>query len=265
MKFFLDQEFIEYFRRPLFGKRRHVIDLVSIGIMAEDGRKYYAVSKEFNLRNADQWLRDNVLPKIYWDWCYLDDESQAIGMYSMWGSWQGDMEFNRLKRKFGKTNGQIADEVYEFVNPHYREHVVTQQNNFACASADDMPPLNPYWFEYVDDNYVPNKAEFYGYYADYDWVLFCSLFGRMEDLPDGFQKYCVDLQQMIVAKALEFKTSVDRFKSEPMSVEHILDIFKKFAEYPRNNNEHNALHDAKWNKNLYDFIQTISFSMITLN
>ena len=48
MKYFIDCEFIEGFHKPLFGKRRHFIDLISIGIVCEDGREYYAISKEFD-------------------------------------------------------------------------------------------------------------------------------------------------------------------------------------------------------------------------
>ena len=40
MKYFIDTEFIERFHKPLFGKARHVIDLISIGIYCEDGRSF---------------------------------------------------------------------------------------------------------------------------------------------------------------------------------------------------------------------------------
>src|SRR4051812_12087398 len=52
MKFFLDTEFIE---------DGVTIDLISIGIVAEDGREYYAVSSEFDPTKASQWVKDNVL------------------------------------------------------------------------------------------------------------------------------------------------------------------------------------------------------------
>lgn len=45
------------------------------------------------------------------------------------------------------------------------------------------------------DPAVYGKPEFWGYYADYDWVVFCWLFGAMVDLPDGFPMYCRDLKQ----------------------------------------------------------------------
>lgn len=55
MRFFYDSEFIEDGR---------TIDLISIGVVAEDGREYYAVSTEFDPGRAGSWVRANVLPKL---------------------------------------------------------------------------------------------------------------------------------------------------------------------------------------------------------
>lgn len=57
MKFFYDTEFKED------GK---TIDLISIGIVAEDGREFYAVSDEFNTQRVaqDWWLMKNVISSI---------------------------------------------------------------------------------------------------------------------------------------------------------------------------------------------------------
>ena len=41
----------------------------------------------------------------------------------------------------------------------------------------------------------PGKPEFWGYFADYDWVLFCQLFGTMATAPKGLPHYCLDLKQ----------------------------------------------------------------------
>ena len=62
MKYYLDTEFHEYQRRPLFSKPFRTIELISIGIVAEDGREYYAISKDFDLKAA--W---NVLGEIIGD------------------------------------------------------------------------------------------------------------------------------------------------------------------------------------------------------
>ena len=53
MKYFLDTEFIEGFHKPLFGKRRHFIDLISIGIVCEDGRTYSAISNEYKYKDGN--------------------------------------------------------------------------------------------------------------------------------------------------------------------------------------------------------------------
>ncbi|NLG55894.1 MAG: polyadenylate-specific 3'-exoribonuclease AS [Rhodococcus sp.] len=55
MRYFYDCEFIE---------DGHTIDLVSIGVVAEDGREFYAVSTEFDPERAGPWVRRNVLPKL---------------------------------------------------------------------------------------------------------------------------------------------------------------------------------------------------------
>jgi hypothetical protein len=55
MRFFYDCEFIEDGR---------TIDLVSIGVVGEDGREFYAVSTEFDASRAGPWVRANVLPKL---------------------------------------------------------------------------------------------------------------------------------------------------------------------------------------------------------
>lgn len=57
IKYFYDTEFLED------GK---TIDLISIGIVAEDGREFYAVSNEFNTKRVlqDPWLMQNVMSSI---------------------------------------------------------------------------------------------------------------------------------------------------------------------------------------------------------
>lgn len=44
----------------------HTIELISIGIVAEDGREYYAVNSDapWERIKKDKWLRDNVLPSL---------------------------------------------------------------------------------------------------------------------------------------------------------------------------------------------------------
>lgn len=54
-RYFYDCEFIEDGR---------TIDLVSIGVVSEDGREFYAVSTEFDPDRAGPWVRTHVLPHL---------------------------------------------------------------------------------------------------------------------------------------------------------------------------------------------------------
>jgi hypothetical protein len=55
VRFFYDCEFIEDGR---------TIDLVSIGVVGEDGREFYAVSTQFDPAKAIDWVKRNVLDKL---------------------------------------------------------------------------------------------------------------------------------------------------------------------------------------------------------
>lgn len=55
MRYFYDTEFIDDGR---------TIELISIGMVAEDGREYYGVSTAFDPQRAGPWVRRHVLPKL---------------------------------------------------------------------------------------------------------------------------------------------------------------------------------------------------------
>ena len=54
-RYFYDCEFIEDGR---------TIELISIGVIAEDGREFYAVSTQFDPDRANAWVRRHVLGKL---------------------------------------------------------------------------------------------------------------------------------------------------------------------------------------------------------
>jgi hypothetical protein len=55
LKYWIDTEFIE---RPF------TIDLISIGVVAEDGREFYAQSNEVDWTKASQWTLQTVRPQL---------------------------------------------------------------------------------------------------------------------------------------------------------------------------------------------------------
>jgi hypothetical protein len=139
MKYFLDTEFIE-------GGRDLPIQLISIGMVCEDGRMYYAESGAYNPDRANDWVKQNVFPQL--------------------------------------------------TGPRKSLELI--------------------------------KPEFWGYYCDYDWVVFCQIFGAMIDLlPMGWPMYCRDLKQWAD------------------------EIGNPHFHTPK---PHNALQDARWNAAFYLFL-----------
>lgn len=171
MKYFIDTEFIEGFKKPLFVKGRHFIDLISIGIVAEDGREYYAISNEYNWNDADNWVKENVIVPMYTQEISGDKRNHI------------DAESFHKCIPNGKSNKQIAQEIFQFTRPYekkyfapnkFQEEIEKHNIKYGDTGIGLMDLLSKY-----------PQPEFYGYYSDYDWVVFCSLFGRMIDLPKG--------------------------------------------------------------------------------
>ena len=164
MRFYLDTEFIE-------AGAEHPIYLVSIGLVSEQGKEYYAESSDFPSNIANSWVREYVFSHLTW--------------------------------KNAKPRLQIRQEVHEFILD-------------CCGMLSKTKP------------------EFWGYYCDYDWVVFCQLFGNMASLPQGWPMYCRDIKQWCD----------DLGNPE-------LPIVGK--------NEHNALIDAHWNYTAWHFLNNLIY------
>jgi hypothetical protein len=152
MRIFYDTEFLED------GK---TIELISIGMVAEDGREYYAVNSALAHRwgpgrrlrrriQKHEWLMANVVP----------------GLPKPSGDWNNHMPqswlFNYLDPAV-KSRERIAQEIRDFV---------------LGTDPDQLP-------------YV----ELWAWYGAYDHVALSQLFGRMIDLPEGMPMWTNDLRQ----------------------------------------------------------------------
>jgi len=280
MKYYIDTEFLEgtqkeKFPISLFRKNTPpTIDLISIGIVAEDGREYYAVSKDFNLEEAwnrydekiyksthkeDEgktltqriyWIRENVLLPLWREFFFklnmgfdMFSNKQTEVFYDsvMNGYYDKNFSYRSLKAKinrYGKTNKEIAEDVIRFCS-NDDLLIATGKSKKSFVAADYKIPFSKY-------------PEFYAYYADYDWVGFCWLFGKMMDLPKGFPMYCIDLKQMLDEKAVK-ELDYTCWTSK----EQVLDHIKTRINYPKQENEHSAIHDARWNKKLHEFLNSL--------
>jgi len=265
MNYYLDTEFLEGTQKKTFlginvGETKHTIDLISIGIVAEDNREYYAISKDFNLKEAwnrydlkhkrvsdtgtitvrEYWIRENVLKPIYQE---ILDKNYSFNHHEPFTY----KNLESVIRNYGKSNEQIAKEIEEFTDTSIKRYG-----------------------EFGEYTLTPPK--FYAYFADYDWVAFCWLFGKMMDLPNGFPMYCRDLKQEFdnkintidVFKAAKLRGFSQReiedmynYSSKNNTIPNVELLIKGMKEYPKQQNEHNALDDARWNKKLHKFIKSI--------
>jgi len=122
-RYYLDTEFIER-------GHQHPIELISIGMVSDDGREFYAVASDgFDVHHASYQQLADVLPQL------PPADSRE---------WM--------------TREQISLALLEFT--------------------------------------AGTKPEFWGYYAEYDWVVLCQLYGAMIDLPKTWPKHCNDIKQL---------------------------------------------------------------------
>lgn len=154
----------KYFLDTEFIEDGKTIDLISIGLCCEDGRQLYLQNAECQFSQASDWVWRNVFPHLlHFDMhgrraCNPQNVSCDSGL--------GRRTITACTSATDRscpwaTRSEIRDKVLEF-----------------CAT----------------DKY--GKPEFWGYYADYDWVAFCQLFGPMVALPKGFPMYCRDIKQL---------------------------------------------------------------------
>ena len=73
MKYWIDTEFIA---KPF------TIDLVSIGLVAEDGREFYAESSEVDWSKASPWMLKNVRPQLEGKGVTLEEIGYALRIFT---------------------------------------------------------------------------------------------------------------------------------------------------------------------------------------
>lgn len=228
MRFFIDTEFHEFSKRQMFlgmpiGKPINTIEIISIGIVADNGNNLYLVSKDFDIDAAwsNEWLKDNVLKKIHLElWNQISSDEKYFNTYfHQWTGYFSKKSIKALIDRFGKSIQEISKLIVDF----------------------------------TESNQNKKQNVFIGYYSDYDWVVFCWLFGRMIDLPKNFPMYCYDLKQSL--DDLAFKYAPDK------PINETLQCFKNHPKYPKQINEHNALDDAYWNRELLSFIGEIEIEI----
>ena len=279
MNYYMDTEFLEGTQEKRmfgikYGQTKPTIDLISIALVAEDNREFYDISKDFNLKEAwnrleythfgkdgkhkvkEYWIRENVLLPIFEElvnkWALEERKANKISCTTGYNppikfTYKN---FRKLINKYGKTNKQIAFQVVNFI------HGYNDMGNWLGTTKE--------YYNTIIKTEPKDKPQFYGYFADYDWVCFAWLFGKMSDLPKGFPWYCYDLKQEMDRKVdlftrSDFFTAFD-FLGEglsELSLEEKIKHLKLHVRYPKQTNSHNALADSRFVRDLHEFLKTL--------
>lgn len=85
--------------------------------------------------------------------------------------------------------------------------------------------------------------------------------GDINKLPKNFPMYCIDLKQTLDEKSntLPKKDGVysPMYYTDGRAGQFSCVTLKDHPNYPKQTNEHNALADARFNRDLYNFLNTI--------
>lgn len=183
-----------YFYDCEFHEDGTIIDLISIGIVADDGREYQAVNRDADWGRIKRhpWLMANVVP-------YLPPVAQG---YAFDGRVTGRTPTDFYGHSLVKSASEIAEGVEAFIG---------------ATGADRA------------------DHELWGYYPAYDHVVLCQLWGTMMALPGCVPMRTRDIMDLADTPELR---GVDLSSVVPQQ------------------NEHHALADARWNRDVYNWIKT---------
>lgn len=203
--YFLDVQFIEGSqKRRVFGINTMTpptIDLISIAVAGPDGSVYYAVSNEFNLREA--WdmsvKRTGELKPVEKNSSGVIAEVKEYSirktiLHKIFEEFSGDsgIEFNYDNMKivvetFGISRASIAEGIINFCRPKSKK---AKEFGIEVIEPVDFPV-------------------FYSLYASHPWVAFCWLFEGARKIPSGFSPYCKELAQIAEEKKEKLKKRLD--------------------------------------------------------
>ena len=141
------------------------INLISIGIVCDDGREYYAINSDadWDRIRKDSWLMTNVVPHLPITGRNSLDDWLAHGRNIYPQPSVNLVDVDRTDTRV-KPKWVIANEVREFI---------------------------------TESNKMGDDARLWAYYGAYDHVALAQLFGKMIHLPDGIPMFTHELKQLM--------------------------------------------------------------------
>lgn len=210
-----------YFDTEFTGLHKNTT-LISIGIVAENGKKFYSEFSDYDRSQCDDWIRENVINHL-----------------RLYGA--GDIE----KAQELKAKGYEVS-TYPTMPTGYSaiEWGISHETKDGLTEVYGDTVWISSWLEKWLLQF--DEVQFVSDVCHYDFVLLIDLFGSAWDLPKNVSPYCHDVNQDI---ARYYKISEK--ETFDMSREEILN---RLCDSGINGDKHNALYDAEVIKAIYEEI-----------
>lgn len=181
--------------------------LISLGIVSNCGKTFYAEFTDFDKAQVDYWIEQNVINKL------------------------------RLTDKIGKSNSSwenwISDEK-EYQNALEFELADKDMSHFECIGETPMVRNRlEKWLSQFQ------SIEMHSDCLSYDWVLFCDIWGHAFNIPNNIYYIPFDICTTFKNKGIDPDINREEFIGAK-ALNEICSILKTIPE----KGKHNALFDA---------------------
>lgn len=218
MKLFFDTEFT--------GLRKDTT-LISIGIVSEDGRKFYAELTDYNENQCNKWINENVVKNLHLPHI----------------PWHSKCTENIKKLE---EDGYVISQ-----NPHIPREGAFLEYDYFKSDNENMTALgDSHWIGIALNEWLKqfDTIQFVSDVCHYDFVLLIELItngGTALDLPDNISAVCHDINQDIaqhfgVTDAEAFDMSREQIMNDLCGPEDIVA-----------GDKHNSLYDAEVIRAIY--------------
>lgn len=147
--------------------------LISIGIVSECGKTFYAELNDYDESQVDDWIRENVLKHLL-----------------MSAPKQGEDEYYSATRAFDNPVGNDLYDSYSVQLRGNKFHVLLELKRWILQF---------------------KQVEIWSDCLSYDWVLFCDIFGHAFKIPDNIYYIPFDLSTAFRMKGIDPDISREKF------------------------------------------------------
>ena len=221
MKLFFDTEFT--------GLRKDTT-LISIGIVSEDGRKFYAELTDYNENQCNKWINENVVKNLHLPHI----------------PWHSKCTENIKKLE---EDGYVISQ-----NPHIPREGALLEYDYFKSDNENMTALgDSHWIGIALNEWLKqfDTIQFVSDVCHYDFVLLIDLItngGTVLDLPLNISAACHDINQDIaqhfgVTDAEAFDMSREQIMNDLCGSEDIV-----------TGDKHNSIYDAEVIRAIYEEI-----------